>query len=91
MSWFTGERLSNQLTSFKDQITTFTRDVLTETTDEIEGKKILFNEHSLACVDPVGELRLAKQRIDELEKIEYLQKDEVCIIRSCKFYFYLSY
>jgi len=37
MSWFTGEGLTNQLTNFKDQITTFTRDVLTETTDEIEG------------------------------------------------------
>lgn len=37
MSWFTGEGLTNQLTSFKDQITTFTKDVLTETTDEIEG------------------------------------------------------
>lgn len=37
MSWFSGEGLTNQLTSFKDQITTFTKDVLTETTNEIEG------------------------------------------------------
>jgi len=42
---------------------------------------ILFNEHYIFCVDPVGELRLAKQRIYELEKSEVLQRDEVC----CRF------
>lgn len=31
----------------------------------------------LLYVDPVGELRLAKQRIHELEKGEALQRDEV--------------
>jgi len=33
----------------------------------------------LFVADPVGELRLAKQRIFELEKLETLQKEEVCI------------
>ena len=33
-------------------------------------------------LDPVGELRLAKQRIYELEKSEALQRDEVWIMYS---------
>ena len=42
---------------------------------------ILFNDHCTAiyAADPVGELRLAKLRILELEKSEALQKEEVCI------------
>lgn len=39
---------------------------------------VLFNEHLIVCVDPVGELRLAKQRIYELETLLAHQRDEVC-------------
>lgn len=81
MSWFTGQGLSNQFTSFKDQITTFTKDVLTETTDEIDGNLfyLMTTVWVVYAADPVGELRLAKLRILELEKLEALQKEEVCI------------
>ena len=56
MAWFSG-RLP-QFSSLTDQISSFTKEVLTETTEEVEGKAVvvaetdvLFDAHSVvACV-----------------------------------------
>ena len=39
MAWFGGNL--PQLSSITDQISSFTKEVLTETTEEVEGKKVL--------------------------------------------------
>ena len=86
MAWFS-DRLP-QFSSLTDHISNFTKEVLTETTEEIEGKAvvvaerghILFNAHSVMTAflvaDPAAELQVARKKINELESLnKYIQTE----------------
>lgn len=93
-SWLSGGL--SQFSSITDQISSFTKDVLTETTEEIEGRQrtvVLINAHLrsyvpsiLWCVcvhaDPTAELQVARKKIEHLEDVNSHYKTEVCIHRQ---------
>ena len=78
-SWF-GGRFS-QISNLTDQLSTFTKEVLTETTEEVEGRLYMVHHsylHSLLpYTDPSAELQIARKRISELEAVSEHTKTEV--------------
>ena len=82
MSW-----LSGGISSLTDQISTFTKEVISESTQEIEGRRLFFklltiHKHSLILhvLDPVTELHLARKRNEEFANQNAQTQEEVYII-----------
>ena len=81
MAWF-GDRLS-QFSNLTDQISSFTKEVLTETTEEVEGsfnnraKGVYVVTLSPLYVDPAAELQVARRGVAELEEVNIHIRTEV--------------
>lgn len=82
MSWFGGG-----LSSITSQISTFTKEVLTETTEEIQGTTPVATERELCMLnvngardghtDPTAELHVARRRVAELDDLNKKLQSEV--------------
>ena len=78
--WLSGsfESVSGSLSSFTGQLSSFTKEVLKEGTEEIHGlqTKTASKVHNRP-LDPATELRIASQRVKDLEMTADVQKEEV--------------
>ena len=70
-SWFGGAGITEQFSSLTGQISNFTKEVLTEATQEVEGREREIKDGSSGCycicTDPVTELQIAVKRVNELQ------------------------
>ena len=71
MSWFSRSNITSLTGQFTEQLSSFTRDVLTE-------------EDAAAIREPACDLAEAHRRIEELEKTAAKLREEVCSVEYCR-------